>query len=107
MKDIRTLIERSEKACRTLKVISNPNRMRILCALSQSEMAVGDMEDMLEIRQPTLSRELGHLREAGMVATRKQSRVVFYRIDDPMISRLLDILCEHFEAESIGAFYSL
>jgi len=101
MKDIDILLARSEQACQTLKLISNPNRMRILCGLSMQEMAVGDMEDMLQIRQPTLSRELGHLREAGVVTTRKQSRVVFYQLSDARIARLLDVLCDHFDNETI------
>ena len=82
-----------------LKLISNPNRMRILCALTQDEMAVGDMEETLHIRQPTLSRELGHLREAGIVSTRRQSRVIFYQLADAQTRRLLDVLCDHFEKE--------
>lgn len=65
-------------------------------------MAVGDMEAQLQIRQPTLSRELGHLREAGAVSTRRQSRVMFYRLADETIRRLLDVLCEHFDDETVG-----
>ena len=99
MLDTNTLLERSDQACKTLKIISNPNRMRILCALSLQEMAVGDMEENLQIKQPTLSRELGHLREAGLVSTRRQSRVIFYQLTDDKIRQLLDVLCAHFEQE--------
>jgi len=100
MLDTNTLLERSEQACQMLKIISNPNRLRILCGLSMDEMAVGDMAEILKIRQPTLSRELGHLREAGIVSTRRQSRVIFYQLADDNIRRLLDVLCDHFETET-------
>ena len=77
-----------------LKVLSHPDRMLLCCALKDNEMAVSDIEQELEIRQPRLSRELGKLRYEGFVDTRKESRVVFYQLkDDPKIHQLIDSIC--------------
>ncbi len=87
------MIEKAGDVAKLLKLISNPNRLMIVCKLLSEEMSVGDMETGLSIRQPTLSRELGHLREAGILTTRKQSKVVFYRLDNPRMARLIQAIC--------------
>ncbi|CAG2147913.1 hypothetical protein LMG26411_03232 [Cupriavidus numazuensis] len=56
-------------ACGVLKVLANPDRLLRMCQLSQGELAVGELEEQLGIRQPALSRQLGVLRENGLVAT--------------------------------------
>jgi DNA-binding transcriptional ArsR family regulator len=72
-----------------LKLIANPNRLMIACRLLEGEMAVGDLEIELGIRQPTLSRELGRLRQDGIITARRQSKVVFYSLTDEDIRRLI------------------
>jgi len=54
-------------------------------------MSVGDIEVKLGIKQPRLSRELAKLREEGMVKTRRQSKVVFYRLSTaPRVRTMVD-----------------
>ena len=59
-------------ACRLMKVLSNPDRLMLLCQLSQGEFSVGELEEQLDIHQPTLSQQLGVLRSQGVVATRRE-----------------------------------
>ena len=59
------------QACRLLKVLTNPDRLMILCLLSQGERRVGELEEMLGIVQPTLSQQLTVLRDEEMVSTRR------------------------------------
>lgn len=81
-----------------LKLLSNPNRLMIVCRLLDEELSVGDIEDELGIRQPTLSRELGHLRDANIISPRRQSKVVFYTLTDEPMRALIEAIC----AASLG-----
>ena len=68
------------EATRVLSVLANENRLLLLCQLSRGERSVGELEDMLGIRQPTLSQQLGVLRNEELVATRRDGKWVYYRI---------------------------
>ena len=52
------------------RAFSDRTRLRILCLLHQREFCVGDLVDILQAPQPTISRHLAHLRKAGLVAVR-------------------------------------
>ncbi|MCR4266216.1 helix-turn-helix transcriptional regulator [Nitratireductor sp. ZSWI3] len=74
-----------DEASGFLKKLSNPDRLLICCALSDGECSVGRLEELLDIRQPGLSQQIGALREAGLIAGRKEGKQVFYRLADPRI----------------------
>ena len=83
-----------EEATALLKSLSHPARLMICCQLREGEMAVGDMETELEIRQPRLSRELAKLREEGLVETRRASKVIFYRLaEGSRVRAMVDAIC--------------
>lgn len=75
-----------------LKVVANPNRLRILYRLAAGECSVAEMERELEIRQPTLSQQLGELRQAELVSTRREHKSVFYTLADQRAIGLLAAL---------------
>lgn len=77
------------EAVAALKVLGNEDRLLLLCQLAQGEMRVGDLEAQLDIRQPTLSQQLGVLRNEGVVSTRREGKNIHYRVTD---ARLLDVL---------------
>lgn len=83
-----------EAFCSWLKLISNPNRLRILLHLKAGECAVGELESALELKQPNLSHELRKLRDHGLVTTRRQSKVIFYSLSGASIMRFVDGLME-------------
>lgn len=70
----------AEALARSLKLLANPNRLRVLTHLSNGEASVGSIESDLDIRQPNLSRELANLRDAGAIVARRESKVVFYSL---------------------------
>ena len=63
----------ANKACSLMKVLSNPDRLMILCQLSKGELRVGEIEDSLDIHQPTLSQQLTVLRELDCPAVLVES----------------------------------
>mgnify|MGYP001183684972 CR=1 FL=1 len=84
------------EACRLLKVLSNPDRLLILCRLAEGEMTVGQLEESLGIRQPTLSQQLTVLREEALVATRREGKHIHYRIDSPQTLAVMQVLHQQF-----------
>jgi len=61
-----------------LKALAHPLRFRILEVLRNGERNVGEIEEASGIGQPALSQQLGVLRKAGLVETRKDAKLVFY-----------------------------
>jgi ArsR family transcriptional regulator len=75
-----------------LKLLANEARLLLLCQLSQGEMCVSDLEEALDIHQPTLSQQLGVLRTEGVVNTRRQGKNIFYSVADPALLEILTVL---------------
>lgn len=82
----------ADQAVGALKILANVERLLLLCQLSQGEMCVGDLEAQLDIRQPTLSQQLGVLRNEGVVATRRDGKKIFYSVADPNLLQILEVL---------------
>lgn len=74
------------------KAIAHPLRLRILEALAAAERNVGEIEQATGIGQPALSQQLGVLRKAGLVETRKEAKLVFYRLARSELSALSAVL---------------
>ena len=62
------------------RAFSDPTRLRILHLLSDGELCVGDLVNILQVPQPTASRHLAYLRRAGLVKRRKNGLWSFYRL---------------------------
>lgn len=75
-----------------LKVIGNPDRLLFLCQMLQGEYSVGELEDMLDIHQPTLSQQLGVLRNEGLVTTRRDGKYIYYSVAHPHVQVILETL---------------
>lgn len=80
------------QAVSALKVLANQERLLLLCQLTQGEMCVGDLEEELDIRQPTLSQQLGVLRNQKVVTTRKEGKNVYYSVADPAVLEVLTLI---------------
>ena len=87
-----SLREAASSAVAALKVLANEDRLLLLCQLSQGELSVSQLEQTLGIRQPTLSQQLGVLRNEGVVGTRREGKQIFYRVDDERTLKLLEVL---------------
>jgi DNA-binding transcriptional ArsR family regulator len=83
-------------ASRLMKVLSNPDRLLILCQLAQGERRVGELEDLLGIVQPTLSQQLTVLRDESLVATRRDGKHIHYRINSPAVLAVIQVLHANF-----------
>jgi ArsR family transcriptional regulator len=97
--DIQRLRGSADAAGRLLKSLANPDRLMLLCQLSQGERSVGELEALLGIRQPTLSQQLGVLRREQLVATRRDGKQIHYRISSPQALAVIATLYQLFCAE--------
>ncbi|NKI74498.1 helix-turn-helix transcriptional regulator [Dickeya sp. CFBP 2040] len=88
----RMMREAAQGAADVLRALANDDRLMLMCFLSQGEASVGQMEQALGIRQPTLSQQLGVMRRLKLVATRREGKQIFYRIEDARILSLLNTL---------------
>ena len=75
-----------------LRVLANPDRLLLLCQLSQGEMSVGELEAVVGIQQPTLSQQLAVLRIQGLVQTRREGKQIHYCVKDPKVLAILSSL---------------
>lgn len=79
-------------ATAVLRALANEDRLLLLCQLAHGERSVGDLEELLGLHQPTLSQQLGVLRNEGLVTTRRDGKRVHYSIADPKVLVLLAAL---------------
>ena len=84
----------ADKASSLMKVLTNSDRLILLCQLSQGEKSVGELEQILDIRQPTLSQQLTVLREAELVATRREGKNIFYNISSQSALAVMRVLSQ-------------
>ena len=98
--DLGRLRESAAAAGQLLKALANPDRLLLLCQLSQGERNVGELEALLGIVQPTLSQQLAVLRREGLVDTRRDGKQVYYRISSAQALALINTLYQQFCGEA-------
>ena len=64
---------------KSLKLLSDPNRLRILLLLEREELSVAELQDILSAGQSTLSTHLAQLKQAGLLEDRRTGKNIFYR----------------------------
>ena len=97
--DLNRMQNSCAEASRFLRSLSNPDRLTLLCELSQGELCVGDLEERTGVAQPTLSQQLSVLRREELVATRRNGKQIYYRIADSRVLTMLQSLHEMFCSE--------
>ena len=80
------------QACELMKSLAHPARLMLLCALVEGERCVADLEALTGVCQPTLSQQLGILRERGLVAWRREGKFVWYSLASEEAKAVMDVL---------------
>ena len=96
--DLLRLQDKATDAARLLRLLANEKRLLILCLLiGQGEMDVTSLAEAVELSQSALSQHLAKLRADRLVAFRRESQTLYYRLEDPRAARVLatlkDIFC--------------
>ena len=100
--DMQAMQSAAAKASRLLKALANPDRLLLLCQLTQGEHCVSEMEALVGVLQPTLSQQLGVLRQEDLVTTRREGKQIFYSIASQDALAVMQVLYQQFCAPSTG-----
>jgi ArsR family transcriptional regulator len=82
------------------KLLGDPSRMRILCALRIKELCVGDLSALMEISQSGVSHQLRLLKKNRIVKTRREGKQIYYALNDEHIENIIEISLNHIKEES-------
>lgn len=85
-----------DRASRSLKAMSHPLRLKILCTLGDREISVQDIVEHVGTSQSNISQHLAILRDKGILASRKDANRVYYRVGDERTLRLISMMREVF-----------
>lgn len=75
-------------------VLGDPTRLRILQCLRLGPLSVGDIHHTCHLKQANTSKHLRILREAGIVAPQRNRTTVYYKIRNPLVLDLCDLVCD-------------
>lgn len=90
--DIDLLMTKARKASDFLKALSHENRLLLLCLLAERERSVSELEQILSLRQPTVSQQLARLRLDGLVVTRREGKSILYSLANDDVRRVITVL---------------
>ena len=85
-----------ERASRSLKAMSHPLRLKILCTLGDREVSVQDIVEHVGTSQSNISQHLAILRDKSILAARKDANRVYYKVDDARTLKLISMMREVF-----------
>lgn len=80
------------EATRLLKALANESRLMIMCNLSEGELTVGQLNELIPLSQSALSQHLALLRRDGLVKTRRQAQTIYYSLVEGPASQVIGVL---------------
>jgi DNA-binding transcriptional ArsR family regulator len=91
------MVDNAKRASDFLKALAHESRLMILCILAERERSVSELEDLLRLRQPTVSQQLARLRADGLVSTRRDGKAIYYKLASEeartVIGAIYDVFC--------------
>jgi DNA-binding transcriptional ArsR family regulator len=94
------MMKNARAASDFLKALAHENRLLLLCLLSERERSVTELEELLSLRQTTVSQQLARLRLDGLVTTRRDGKTVYYSLADANTLKFVKVIYEMFCSES-------
>lgn len=90
------MAENAKHATDFLKALAHEARLMILCYLASGEKSVKELEDLLSLRQPTVSQQLARLRIEGFIDARRDGKMIYYSLADQRAKRMVEQIYEMF-----------
>jgi DNA-binding transcriptional ArsR family regulator len=95
--ELERMVDNAKCASDFLKALAHESRLMMLCILAEGEKSVSELEQILELRQPTVSQQLARLRADGLVSTRRDGKAVYYSFASDearaVIGAIYDVFC--------------
>jgi DNA-binding transcriptional ArsR family regulator len=89
---LNALVKNCENTARLLKSLAHPQRLQVLCYLSEKDRTVGELERLCKRSQSAISQFLGRMKAEGLVTPRRDGQFVNYSISDPKVLSLIQAL---------------
>ena len=86
----------ARRASELMKALSHETRLLILCLLTEKEMSVSELEEIIGLSQAAVSQQLARLRLERLVSTRREGRQIYYRIVDNEVNTIIESLYDLF-----------
>lgn len=83
-----------QEATESLKFLANPKLLPILCRIGGEEVSAGELASFVDMAPSALSQHLKRLRDLNLVSTRREHRVIYYRLADEKMRRVIRLLQE-------------
>jgi len=99
--DLHLMQQNAEVAAGLMKSLAHPSRLLVLCALVEREHTAGELEELTGLGQSAISQHLARLREAGMVATRRDAQRIYYALASTHVRSVLETLHDLYCPEPI------
>ena len=81
-------------AARLMRLFANEQRLMLMCRLADGDCAVGDLAGYVGLSLSACSQHLARLRDAGVIAPRREAQTIYYGIVDPAAARVIALLCD-------------
>lgn len=98
MQDFDRMVGSAKRASDFLKALAHESRLMILCFLAEGEKSVSELEELLSLRQPTVSQQLARLRADGLVSTRREGKTIYYALASEearvVIGAVYEVFCK-------------
>ena len=94
--ELKKMQSSAQDACKLMKVLSNRDRMMLLCEIGQAEKCVSELEHALDLHQPTLSQQLTVLRKEKLVKTRREGKQIYYSLSSQVVVSVMSLLYKHY-----------
>ena len=91
-----------EALAETFRVLGDVTRVRILDAISRTELRVGEIAELLGLTESAVSHQLRLLRNMRLVRQRRDGKSIYYTLDDQHIVRLFEQGLEHVQESGRG-----
>ena len=94
------MADSAKSAAAYLKTLAHEGRLMILCHLGSGEKSVGELENLLDIRQAAVSQMLSRLRDENLVTTRRDGKTIYYSLANEDTTRVIGLLYDMFCKEA-------
>ena len=94
--DLDRMAASATRAADFLKSLGHEQRLMILCHLASGEKSVSELEEAVGARQAAVSQQLARLRHEGLVATRREGKIIYYSLGDERSRRMIGLLYDMF-----------
>lgn len=93
---VEDLRSHADAATKQLKALANVNRLMILCILSEGELSVSELNEMIDLSQSALSQHLAKLRADNLVNTRRESQTIYYSLTEGVAKNIIGTLHDYY-----------